>query len=685
MEIGPSGLLVGGDFTKTGGIFQSHFAVFTADGRGNPAPEPRFAATCLDTTCAFDAAASTDDDTVSGYAWDFGDGQTATGVNPTGITLADDTVHEVTLTVTDNDGATAAVTEQVMLGTLPLPTPLVGSDAVSYSTATDFIATIPPESETNDVVFAFLTLADAAASVATPDGWTLVEDQQSVSLRSRVYWRAVRPSDVGTAVTFTSDIAAKGDLMMAAFRGVDTASPILASAGVIEDENRGSHHSPALTYTGDATVVHYWADRNAVTSRFTAPGDEVTLENSIGTGNGKVAAVLSLEPTTQTDGSPEAVAVANEATKNAYSYSLALRPFVTPDLNPAGGTVERVIHVSIDGLGSAWVNNNLTPNVMTLISEGTSTLNARADGDSTQTLPNHVSQVTGRPVQGADGHGVDFNQWDDRVDTNTIHDEAGEYVASVFDVVHDHGLKTAGFVSKRKLVIMDLTWSDNGAPDTTGVDNGTDKIDVWLRDEPALVTVAAIDELVADPPEYTFLHLRSPDQIGHANQWGSPEYEAAVQESDALLGDVLDAIANNADLAGTTAVIVTADHGGVDGLDTHIDPLLPGNYTIPFVYWGPTVGEAVDMYADEAGVRTDPGAAHSPENGGGTTAPIRDHDAANLSLELLGLPVIPDSVYNLGAFVPDTVDPFADVTSPADGSIGMAQPSQTDPSGTTPH
>ncbi len=671
MEVGPSGLLIGGDFTKTGGIFQSHFAVFTADGRGNPAPVPRFTSTCVGNTCAFDASTSTDDGTITGYDWDFGDGQTATGANPTGITLADNSVHQVTVTVTDDDGASAGTTEQVMVGTLSLPTPLVGSDAVSYSTTTAFTATVPPEAEANDVVFAFLSLADVAATVTPPDGWTLLEDQQSVSLRSRIYWRVVRPSDVGTAATFTSDIAAKGDVMMAAFRGVDTANPVLASAGALEDENRGSHHAPALSYTGDATVLHYWADRNAVTSRFTAPGDEITLQSSIGTGSGKVAAVMSLEPTAQTDGSPEAVAVADEATKNAYSYSVALRPFAAPDLNPAAGTVERVIHVSIDGLGSGWVDNNLTPNVMNLIAEGTSTLNARADGDSTQTLPNHVSQVTGRPVLGADGHGVDFNQWDDRVDTNTIHDEAGEYVASVFDVVHDNGLKTAGFVSKRKLVIMDLTWSDNGAPDVTGADNGTDKIDVWLRDDPASVTAAAIGELIADPPEYTFLHLRSPDEIGHANQWGSPEYEAAVQESDALLGDVLDAIANNAELAGTTAVIVTSDHGGVTGLDAHIDPLLAGNYTIPFVYWGPTVGEAVDMYADEAGVRTDPGGAHSPENGVGPTEPIRDHDAANLALKLLGLPAISGSVYNLGAAVPDLVAPTVTFDSPVTLPAGV--------------
>jgi PKD repeat protein len=60
------------------------------------------------------ASASTDGDgTITGYAWTFGDGTTASGVTAehTFATVGD---FAVTLTVTDNDGATGTATASVV-------------------------------------------------------------------------------------------------------------------------------------------------------------------------------------------------------------------------------------------------------------------------------------------------------------------------------------------------------------------------------------------------------------------------------------------------------------------------------------------------------------------------------------------------------------------------------------------
>jgi len=76
----------------------------------------------------FNAAASTDaDGTITAYSWNFGDGTTGTGMNITkAYTSAGSYV--VTLTVTDNLGATGTTTRTIQVG--PPPTTLPGMPAI---------------------------------------------------------------------------------------------------------------------------------------------------------------------------------------------------------------------------------------------------------------------------------------------------------------------------------------------------------------------------------------------------------------------------------------------------------------------------------------------------------------------------------------------------------------------------
>ena len=70
----------------------------------------------------------------------------------------------------------------------------------------------------------------------------------------------------------------------------------------------------------------------------------------------------------------------------------------------------RVVVVSIDGLGSAWVTPELAPTLTALLENGAGTLNARTEYEMTVTLPNHTGMVTGRRVEAArGGHGVTWN------------------------------------------------------------------------------------------------------------------------------------------------------------------------------------------------------------------------------------------------------------------------------------
>ncbi|MEC5180194.1 PKD domain-containing protein [Arthrobacter sp. CG_A4] len=80
---------------------------------GNQAPAASFTATVNQLAVAVDGAASADPDgTISGYAWNFGDGGTATGATASHSYAAAGT-YTVTLTVTDNGGATGTTTRSV--------------------------------------------------------------------------------------------------------------------------------------------------------------------------------------------------------------------------------------------------------------------------------------------------------------------------------------------------------------------------------------------------------------------------------------------------------------------------------------------------------------------------------------------------------------------------------------------
>jgi PKD repeat protein len=115
----------------------------------NAAPSATFTDTYNATTGATAFAATPiDDGTVTGYAWDFGDGDAATGQAPPAHAYTGHAAQNVTLTVTDNCQASAQVARQVTPGnTAPAmtgtPTATVGGAAATAAnpgTAVTFTA-----------------------------------------------------------------------------------------------------------------------------------------------------------------------------------------------------------------------------------------------------------------------------------------------------------------------------------------------------------------------------------------------------------------------------------------------------------------------------------------------------------------------------------------------------------------
>ncbi|MFD5213473.1 PKD domain-containing protein [Microbacterium sp. NPDC058345] len=255
----------------------------------NATPVADFTFSCDDEgACAFDASGSTDPDgSIAGYAWDFGDNGASTGAAPSHQFLASGD-YEVTLTVTDNRGATSTATETVQV-TVPEPenaVVYVGAAHSASGAATFKAATVPAEVQAGDALLMWLTTPPTVnwSAPTGVTGWTEVKSFTNGSAKTTLWAKSAAADDAGKTVRVNDTTGYRiGTLSVAAYRDVDVAALV---AEVVGSTSTTSHTSPTATAAAGDWVLSYWADRSVNGTQWTVPESQTVRDITMATGTG---------------------------------------------------------------------------------------------------------------------------------------------------------------------------------------------------------------------------------------------------------------------------------------------------------------------------------------------------------------------------------------------------------------
>ncbi|HEY8482299.1 MAG TPA: PKD domain-containing protein [Spirillospora sp.] len=269
-------------------------AVFLFAGTPNQKPNASFTSDCNALECAFDASGSDDPDgEITSYAWDFGDGQNGTGVTVR-HTYAEPGTYTVRLTVTDDRGGKATRTQDVTVS--PSQTGIAFRDGSggngNVSTAT---AQIPPSVQPGDGLILILTYSSSEHSVTTPPpGWTQVDSQVVGSATSVLWKRVAQDGDAGRQVNIGLSGITKADIRLLAYAGTHASDPVAAVAKRGDATAVTEHTSPDVPVAeAGSWAVTYWADKSSSTTVWTAPAGVTVRGTGIGSGGGRIGAVVA--------------------------------------------------------------------------------------------------------------------------------------------------------------------------------------------------------------------------------------------------------------------------------------------------------------------------------------------------------------------------------------------------------
>jgi len=234
-----------------------------------------------------------------------------------------------------------------------------------------------------------------------------------------------------------------------------------------------------------------------------------------------------------------------------------------------GPQVKHVVVIGFDGLSPNGLENADTPTFDKIISEGSSSMHARAVLP-TSSSTNWASMIMGA---GPEQHGITSNSWEkNNFVLPTIVQNEDFLFPSIFQLIDDQ-------VENAEIGAI-YHWTGFGRLFEKGA------VDYDISPDSEDETAALASVYIKDKkPTFTFIHFDHVDHGGHEYGHGSPEYYESVEKADKMLAEVMDAIKASG-MADETVVIISADHGGLG--KGHGGESLQ-EIEIPFIVWGKSV------------------------------------------------------------------------------------------------
>lgn len=208
--------------------------------------------------------------------------------------------------------------------------------------------------------------------------------------------------------------------------------------------------------------------------------------------------------------------------------------------------MKHVVMIGSDGFSAEVVTKNpgKFPNLERMMRDGSYTLEARSVLPSSSAI-NWATLLMGA---GSEMHG--FTEWGSKTpEVEPIYVNQWGFFPGIFGEVRQqmpeavtgvvYSWDGIGYLFEKDAVDYALSTDSDD-------DEATRKFCAFLKEK---------------QPTLAFIHLAQPDGAGHSIGWMTPEYVAACQKIDSLVGVIYDCVQQHMDPK-STAVIFTSDHGG---------------------------------------------------------------------------------------------------------------------------